>query len=502
MKHTLAILCFLSCILLAEIREAYVLQTTDTHSRLSPVQAGEASWPQLATVLEHETRTIGSGKWLLIDCGDTVQGSIIASITRGEAALQPILALPFDAWIPGNHELDFGPQRAAELFSLAGDKLLCGNFAIQGPPRPRAWRIFERNGLRLAVIGMQASYFRHWLLPGQYRQCSVEKAEDVLPRILPEIIAQKPDAIILATHQAWFEGRDPRAVNEVNAIANHFPEIDLILGAHSHRKIPGCKIGLKTWYVQAGCHCDSLGVVKITADNVQHQVVNIESCLREVKSDTPADPVLADILKPWIDREKIYADEDTGILLTRGVSSAGRPGIGCQTSELIARAMAEAVEADLAFHGRLSNASLAPGPLTRRALHDLVPYDNTIVTATLTQEELEAIMEEQWKQRESYRYCGPWNAWFKVGSSQGRAILLGTGPDKTPPRPGQTWKVAFNSHTAAGSGSFLTLRYFLDSKRAHLQETNLNTRNAVEQYLKKHQGEPGKTTFWLTITRQ
>ena len=501
MKHALSILFLLTGILLAEVREVYLLQTTDTHARLSSVHAGEACWPQLATLIGRETRAIGPGKWLLVDCGDTVQGSIIASLTRGEAALQPILALPYDAWIPGNHELDFGPQRAAELFALAGDKLLCGNFAVQDHPRPRAWRIFERNGLRLAVIGMQASYFLHWLLPGQYRQCIVEKAEEVLPRILPEITKQKPDVIILAIHQAWFEGRDPRAVNEVNSIATHFPEIDLILGAHSHRNIPGCKVGLKTWYVQAGCHCKSLGVVKVTADNERHQVLDIESCLREVTSDTPSDPVLTDILAPWVDRENSYATEDTGIRLTHGVSSAGRPGLGCQTSELIARAMAEAVGADLAFHGRLSNASLAPGPLTRRDLHELVPYDNTIVIATFTQDELEAIMDEQWKQRESYRYCGPWNAWFEVSNGQGRAVLLGTGPDKTPPKPGQTWQVAFNSHTAAGSGTFLTLRYFLNSKRARLKETDLNTRDAVERYLKKHQGDPGKTTFWLNITR-
>ena len=69
MKHALTILWLMTSLLLAEVREVYVLQTTDTHARLSTVHEGEVCWPQLATVLERETRAFGPGNGCSLTAG-------------------------------------------------------------------------------------------------------------------------------------------------------------------------------------------------------------------------------------------------------------------------------------------------------------------------------------------------------------------------------------------------------------------------------------------------
>ncbi|MBR0458449.1 MAG: bifunctional metallophosphatase/5'-nucleotidase [Victivallales bacterium] len=497
MKRLLAILCLLASLLaLAEPRTITIFQTTDSHARLKGDSPDKPGWPQLATLLKQEIKQAGDNNWLLVDCGDTVQGTLIGSLSRGEAGLVPIRTLPYDVWVPGNHELDFGPDRCQDFFESMSDRLLCANFQIQGKSAPTPWKMFERNGLRIAVIGLQATYFSQWLLPEDYARCKVQMGTTVLKKVLPEIHAQKPDVIVLAAHQAWLGATDTRQVNQITTIAKTFPEIDLILGGHSHREVPGAKIGVKPWYVQAGCHCTCFAVVQITADNETHEVLSIQSRLVPIPADTPPDPELQTVLRPWLEQEKTTEESLTGIVLSRPVSPSHRPGYGCQTSDLLAQAIAAATGAEIAFHSRLTNAWLPEGPLTYQQLFQLVPYDNIIVSAMLTPQEITEVMNEQWTQRETYRFCGPWNARFHVKNHV--LTLLGIGPDNTPPDPNRRYKVAFNSHTAAGTGYFNRLKAILASPEAQTQLHRVYTRDVLVNFLKTHPYDPTQTVNWIT----
>ena len=208
-RIVIAALLFITAFAFAEKREIVVLQTADVHAEME-------QWPRLATLIKSEYK---AGRTLLIDCGDTVQGSLLAILTKGTSPLKPILALPYDVWVPGNHELDFGYAAYIDFCKAASDRLLCANFQLPGQAQPAGWKVFERNGARIAVIGMQASFFRNWLVGKTANQFRCEKARDVLKRVLPKVCAEKPDAIILAIHQGWLESPDKRGVNEVHEIA-------------------------------------------------------------------------------------------------------------------------------------------------------------------------------------------------------------------------------------------------------------------------------------------
>ena len=368
--------------------------------------------------------------------------------------------------------------------ALAGERLLCGNFSVNGQPTPKAYRMFERNGVKVAVIGMEASYFSHWLLKDELAQCNSEKAVPVIRRILPEVLALKPDVIVLATHQGWFYGRDTRNVNEVNEIAQAFPEIDIIIGAHTHRLLPGRKIGLKAWYVQPGAHCEYIGVLKVKADTEKHCVVDIQSSLKAVTPDLPEDVELAKELEPFFQQLKEFNEKPLGIALEKEITANGRPGVSCQTSDLIAQAIAEAVGADAAFHSRLTESSLPAGEILQQHLFDLIPYENKIVSAMFTAEQLEQLMEEQWALRNNpYRYSGPWNMLFR--NSGGKMTLVSINGE--PPVQGRRYRVAFNSHTAAGSGNLPLLKQLIEAPDAQLSVTRINTRRATELFLRNHQ---------------
>ena len=88
--------------------------------------------------------------------------------------------------------------------------------------------------------------------------------------------------IVLAIHQAWTESPDPRNVNEVLDIIADFPEIDLVLGGHTHRRFPGDKISQSTWYVQAGHAAQCLGGVKADFDKKTKKLKKISSWLEGI----------------------------------------------------------------------------------------------------------------------------------------------------------------------------------------------------------------------------
>ena len=462
-----------------------LLHTTDTHGACG---VHEHAWLRLATLIRRELASRGKENCLLIDTGDAVQGSLMASLSRGVGPLTPLRVLPYDVCVPGNHELDFGIGSYLEFCRLLEGKLLSANFRIKGQNVP-GWRMFRKSGLKVAVIGIQASYYANWLLPEDVSQCIVERGEAALERLLPEVCAAKPDLIVLAIHQGWTEPKaDSRGVNEVARIAERFPEIDIILGGHTHRTFEGRKVGNRAWYLQPSPYGKSLGVAEIRFK--KGKLEQVSSHLLSTEDDSLIDdPALAKALQPFWGVEEKELRRDTGIILKREISSAGRAGSGCQTSSLLCQAMAKATGAEIALHNKLNEYSLFPGKITPVNLFRLVPYENTIVTAEVTLPELEEILAEQNRFRKNYRFCEAWNVRHVTKNGKTRVVTIG---ENAPDAGGKRYRIALNSHTASGSGNFPVLKRILGKPESRMTDTGISVRTAVERFLKMYSPEIGK----------
>lgn len=489
---------------LADTTTVTILQTTDIHGHFcpGPLPEGAGDWLRLATLIENERRAAGKGRPLLIDCGDTCQGSQIAAHSQGEIAAHMLVALEYDVWVPGNHELDFGVARCLELCQAVGKATLCGNLTLAAKGRTASWpgwRLFARNGARVAVIGATASYLTQWLWGKAMASYRVEKAEAMLEALLPEVMAAKPDMVILAIHQGWLR-KDPRKVNEIPAIANRFPEIDLILGGHTHRPMSGRKIGPRTWYVQAGEYGKRLGVVKATIDTAAHRVVQIESHLVDVTSAIAPLRAAQDAVGGLLEAAARQSDTRIGSL-GAPLSSSGTPGETCQASELLCMAIAERTDVQLVLHGRLSRSKLGAGPFREQDLFTLVPYENAIGVAELLPRDLIAILEEQVRNRHSYAYNGPWGIVVRMDSA-GRVTRL-EWPDGRPVAPDEKIRVAMNSYSIAGGGGrFPELRRILARPDTPVQDTGLMTRDLLRDYVAKRPDLRIESRRWVFRQRK
>ena len=111
-----------------------ILQTTDIHSFIEEGDnEGSGGWLRVATLIKKHRREIGREHIILIDCGDTVQGSISGVVTKGEAAVDLLNHLKYDFWILGNHELDFGIPQLSRLVAKSKVPILNGNFHLTEP---------------------------------------------------------------------------------------------------------------------------------------------------------------------------------------------------------------------------------------------------------------------------------------------------------------------------------------------------------------------------------
>lgn len=473
----------------ADLTDVVVLQTTDIHGFItySDVDTeGAGGWLRIATLIERQRRRHGRERVLLIDCGDTVSGCIDAVPSGGNIAVEMLKALNYDVWVPGNHELDFGSRRCAEFCRAAGDRVLCGNLVLRPEPdaddiRFPAWRMFDKGGARIAVIGMSASYVRHWYWGDAAKGFEAYKAVDAITRVIGDIRAESPDAVILAIHQGWLP-KDTRGVNEVSEIVRQFPEIDVILGGHTHWAHAGRKLGGRTWYVQSGKHADALAVVRISVNTTRHKVVAVESERVLASADIPQMVMPETKLAGLLEQLQAFRSHKVGEL-GRRVSAGETPGIDSDSSELISAAIAGAAGTKIVVHGKLSDDDFAEGTFTEADLFRLVPYENTVGVLTLSPGQLVDIINEQIAMRDSYVVNGLWGVYAVAGD--GGMVEHLVWPDGG--EVDTTIKVAFNSYSLGGGGGrFPVLKRLANTPSCRAFDTGLSTRDIVRKYIRRH----------------
>lgn len=156
--------------------------------------------------------------------------------------------------------------------------------------------------------------------------------------------------------------------------------------------------------------------------------------------------------------------------------------------QLIAAAIAKAVKADVVLHGLLTEESLAAGPIRRRDAWRLVPYENRIGVVSLTPQELREILEENAEQSGTIHFLGALGLSYDLrpGAPRGERIRHLALADGSRPHPRKRLRVALNSYSlASGGGRFPALRRIAERPTSRLRMTNIDTRSALVDYVRK-----------------
>ena len=261
-----------------EKSEVTSLYTNDVHTYIDK-QAPQLTYAAIAA-LKQSYQDAGK-KVLLVDAGDHVQGTAYGSMDQGASIIELMNAAGYDAATPGNHEFDYGMDRAKELMRDADFPYLSCNWVdlrtnLRVLPEIK---VFVRGGVRIAFVGITTpetftkstpAYFMNKAQTkyiydilggedGQKLYSAVQKAVDKAKCLA--------DVVIGLGHLGVDPSSSPWTSEEVIA---HTTGFDAFIDGHSHTVMENKQVadasGRLVTLTQTGSYFANVGEMTIAPD--------------------------------------------------------------------------------------------------------------------------------------------------------------------------------------------------------------------------------------------
>ncbi len=410
--RVLPVFLFLASIVPAEEVKVTLLATTDLHGNLAPYDyyAGQPvnrGLAKIATLIQIARRENPNS--LLIDCGDTIQGTPLESVYQqyvqkldlsptalprprpeGDPMMLAMNAIGYDVMVVGNHEFNFGMKNLAAARWLARFPWIAANIRSNPavPAEPFApYFVKTVGGVKIGIIGITTPFVPQWETEAHYDGYTFLPAVVSVRYALAELKAiEHPDIVIVAAHSGLdrdLEGdmhvsSDPFE-NSVYQIATEVPGIDGIVFGHTHSQLAGRALNgvqllqPKNWGM-------ALGRMDFTLERADAgwKVVSKASELIPVTAETQADAKIIAIGRPYHEAAERF--------LNTPVAEAPA-ALDARMARVEDTALIDAVQtvelfyskADVSFASSFNpRATIPKGRVTVRQIAAVYVYENTL----------------------------------------------------------------------------------------------------------------------------
>ncbi len=501
-----------------------ILHTCDLHGHILPTEDYDGhtnlgGFARCATVIQ-KIRAENKNT-LLVDAGDTFQGTEVGYLSDGRVMVKLLNALHYDAWVWGNHEFDWGLDKLGACAQAAEVPILNANLqaaARDALPSTEASRILARrqsyvlreiDGVKVGIIGLNTPGVPHWSRPKLIQGLQFVDSVETLRRVVPAVRQAGAQVLVLVCHQGYREAGDDHA-NQINAMARSFPELDVIIGAHTHRNFPEFKVS-NVLYSQADYFGIHLGRVDLVFDTDQGKVIRRSSNTILMDGNVPEDSGVLKLAGPELDQAQMVLQTTIGEA-TDSINPWGAPKHETSVHNLIFDSIAEAmqergVHVDAIIHGIFNKlGAIEKGAITMAQVWKVLPYENTLGCCRLSKSELREILEEDADGYDKTEFRGVWGLkWtFDPKGPKGHKTISLTHADGSPIADDEVLTVAFNSYDLASGGMrWKRLKEIADRPASKLVEYDLQTRQAIIDYIRKHgKVSPQLGGWWRTENLQ
>ena len=390
----------------ADTRSVRILATSDLHGKFMPwdyslnAESANGSMAQLATAVA-AWRTDGT---LLVDAGDLIQGNFADFFAHRDCVHPMVRAmnrLGYDVWVTGNHDYNYGMDILRRTIADLDAAVLTGNvYEGTGAPIAAGYRIFDLDGIRVAVIGMVTPNIAHWD-EKNLRECTVTDPLTETRAIIDSIRGQY-DALIGVFHMGILnEYGVPNS--GVTDICYACPEFDIMVSAHEHRLIEGMDInGVLVVQNRAAAQTMSVIDIRFEADGDRWKVA--DRTARSVSvADYDPDPAMVDLLED--DHAAALAESVQVIgVLTGGalIDPSGKLPSGLPQAQVRDTALMDLINrVQLYYSGaRVSAAplcdpdsNLEEGEIRQYDTARIYGFNNTLYTVRMNGGQLKKLME-------------------------------------------------------------------------------------------------------------
>ncbi|MEG1615899.1 MAG: bifunctional UDP-sugar hydrolase/5'-nucleotidase [Bacteroidales bacterium] len=538
-----------------------ILYTTDLHGAVLPFDfnKNDTAVTSLANVASYvkQEKVKNKNGVIVLDAGDFLQGqpsiyysNFVDTISEHIQA-RVMEYVGYDAAAVGNHDIEPGEAVYDRVQKDFDFPWLAAN-AIDtrtGKPFFEPYTILERNGMKIAVLGMITPNIGAWLPKYLWENLEFQDMTEAAKQWVPYIREKEnPDLLIGLFHSGadyTVNNNDmDTPMNENGAIpaATRVDGFDVILLGHDHQeKLDEITndFGHKVVVLNAQTAANYVGradiKMKKEGDSYTKKIV---SSLVDMKK-VPADEAFVSQFTPEVNKINAYVDAEIGTLTDTLKSEEGIYGPSA-FMDLIHNAQLAATGADVSMAGILStNAVILPGKITMRNLFTLYKYENLLYTMQMTGAEIQKFLEfgfaRQFDQMRStkdhllnfvkdangnpvqnsrfgYNFATPTFNFTSaagirytvdVSKEAGKRVTILSMSDGTPFDVNKNYKVAVNSYQASGGGGF-----FFDGLGLTKAETDAKvlvaSKNDVRKYVadyirEKKVIEPKSRGDWKVI---
>ena len=388
-----------------------IVQTSDIHGNFFPYDfINRKAWGgSLACVhafAEEQRKTFGDNL-ILLDNGDILQGqpsvyyyNFIDTVSSHLCA-DMLNFMRYDAANMGNHDIETGHAVYDRWVKECNFPVLGANIidTKTGAPYLPPYKIIERDGIKIAVLGLITPAIPAWLAENLWEGLQFEDME-TSARKWVKIIQEKenPDILIGLFHSGRDASKNTGKWNE-NAsltVAQNVPGFHIVLMGHDHRQfcqnVPNCE-GNYVMAVNPGSNGNAVSDIDITiTKNGNETSMNIDARLTDMNKYEPSQEFMAHF-------KKQYDDVDNFVKQKIGTITASldtRPAYFGSSAfiDFIHTLQLAISGADISFAAPLSfDATIDKGDIYMSDMFNLYKYENMLYVMELTGKEIKDYLE-------------------------------------------------------------------------------------------------------------
>ncbi len=503
-----------------------IMHTNDTHAHLDSVA-------KRVTAINEIRKDNPSN--VLLDAGDVFSGTLYFNEFKGQADLEFMNMMGYDAATFGNHEFDLGssaeghqalvdfikdanfPFVSANVDFSKDDKFkgLFSDLVSSNPEKGQIYTgiIKEVDGQKVGIFGLTTAETKDISSPGsiEFNNYIAEAQKAV-----KAFKGQNVDKIIALTHIGY---DDSPVYDNDQILAKTVKGIDVIVGGHTHTKLDQVVTvdtdndnneKAPTVIVQTGQYGENLGNLSVTFDK-KGEVTASEQHLVNV-AEKAENPAAAEKLKQYKDRIAEISNEETGVVAEEELTNprasatstesvrANETALGDYiTDGMLAKAKTLNNKVVLALqNGGGIRSSINAGPITVGEVIAVLPFGNTLATVDISGADLRAALEhgvkDSPKESGGFLHIAGGKYTFDSSKPAGSRIVsfqIKQGDVYVDVKDDQTYTIATNAFTAKGGDGFATFeKAYADGR---VQDLGLSDWENFEEQLKSLKTVNNKT---------
>ncbi|MFG3256916.1 bifunctional metallophosphatase/5'-nucleotidase [Streptomyces sp. NPDC048172] len=483
------------------------------------VQAGGV--PRLATLLDRsraDARATSRGtQSLTVAAGDMIGGSpLLSAAFHDEPTVEALETMGLDVSSVGNHEFDEGPDELLRMkrggchpkdgCAVEGKRYdgtsfpyLAANVhrkkeSARKPLLPPYWVKKLPNGERIGFIGLTTKDTPSAVSRSMTEDLSFEDEVRTIDRYAEALDRKGVKAVVTLLHEggdragkefdADCDAKGPASelTGRIKGIASKAsPKVDLFVSGHSHEPYV-CTVkdpaGQPRKVTQAASFGRTYTDLRLSLDPGGEVVRRSVSARNHVVTrDTPEQPAVSRVVEKWRDRSAKMANEPVGHV-SADIPGRGSDAVETPLGDVLTDGQVEATRgagADLALLNwggmradlvHKASGKEGEGVVTYGEAFQVQPFDNPLVTMTLTGEQLVQVLREQFSgtnENSTYPQVLQLSDALRYEADLSRKgadrLLSGTVRVKGKPvDPDGKYRVTVNDFLAQGGNGFPTLR--------------------------------------------